>query len=101
MVSVEWQPTAPVFHNYQYIETKNFFLSSQIEVYGANMGPIWALSAPDGPHVGPMNFAIRDGLYWAGSTVQANEKLCVLENKSNKFSIIACRFWPERSIELW
>ena len=26
--------------------------------HGANMGPIWVLSAPDGPHVGPMNFAI-------------------------------------------
>ena len=30
------------------------------KVYGANMGPTWVLSAPDGPHVGPMNFAIRD-----------------------------------------
>ena len=29
------------------------------KVYGANMGPIWVLSAPDGPHVGPMNLAIR------------------------------------------
>ena len=27
--------------------------------HGANMGPIWALSAPDGPHFGPMNLAIR------------------------------------------
>ena len=24
------------------------------------MGPTWVLSAPDGPHVGPMNLAIRD-----------------------------------------
>ena len=29
-------------------------------VDGANMGPIWDLSAPHGPHVGPMNLAIRD-----------------------------------------
>ena len=28
-------------------------------VHGANMGPIWVLSAPDGPHVGPTNIAIR------------------------------------------
>ena len=28
------------------------------KVYGANMGPTWVLSAPGGPHVGPMNFAI-------------------------------------------
>ena len=29
------------------------------KVHGANMGPTWVLSAPDGPHVGPMNLAIR------------------------------------------
>ena len=29
--------------------------------HGANMGPTWVLSAPDGPHVGPMNLAIRVG----------------------------------------
>ena len=28
--------------------------------HGPNMGPTWALSAPDGPHVGPMNLAISD-----------------------------------------
>ena len=30
------------------------------KVHGANMRPTWVLSAPDGPHVGPMNLAIRD-----------------------------------------
>ena len=29
------------------------------KVHGANMGPTWTLSAPDEPHVGPMNLAIR------------------------------------------
>ena len=29
------------------------------EVHGANMGPTWVLSAPDGPHVGPMYLAIK------------------------------------------
>ena len=29
------------------------------KVQRANMGPIWVLSAPDGPHAGPMNLAIR------------------------------------------
>ena len=28
-------------------------------VHGANMGPSWVPSAPDGPHVGPMNLVIR------------------------------------------
>ena len=32
------------------------------KVHGANTGPTWVLSAPDGPHVGPMNLAIRGGL---------------------------------------
>ena len=30
------------------------------EVHGATKGPTWVLSDPDGPHVGPMNFAMRD-----------------------------------------
>ena len=30
------------------------------KVDGANMRPIWVLSAPDDPHVGPMNLAILD-----------------------------------------
>ena len=28
------------------------------KVHGANMGPTWVLSAPGGPHIGPMNPAI-------------------------------------------
>ena len=32
------------------------------KVHGANMGPIWGRQDPGGPHVGPMNFAIWDGL---------------------------------------
>ena len=33
------------------------------KVHGANIGPTWVLSAPDGPHVGPMNLAIRGCLH--------------------------------------
>ena len=29
------------------------------KVHGANMGSTWVLSAPDRPHAGPMNLAIR------------------------------------------
>ena len=32
--------------------------SPDSKVHGANMGPTWALLAPDGPHVGPINLAI-------------------------------------------
>ena len=34
--------------------------SPDSKVHGANMGPTWVLSAPDGPHVFPMNLAIRE-----------------------------------------
>ena len=34
------------------------------KVHGANMGPTWVLSAPDGSHVGPMNLTIMV-LFWA------------------------------------
>ena len=32
------------------------------KVHRANMGPIWGRQDPGGPHVGPMNFAIWDGI---------------------------------------
>ena len=38
-------------------------VSPDSKVHGANMGPTWVLSAPDGPHVGPMNIAIRVPLH--------------------------------------
>ena len=31
------------------------------KVHGVNMGPIWGRQDPGGPHVGPMNLAIRAG----------------------------------------
>ena len=34
-------------------------LGPDSKVHGANMGPTWVLTAPDGPHDGPMNLAIR------------------------------------------
>ena len=37
--------------------TVNFYVQNSKD-HGANMGPTWVLSAPDGPHVGPMNLAI-------------------------------------------
>ena len=35
------------------------------KVHGTNMGPTWVLSAPVGPHVGPMNLAIKDDIFIA------------------------------------
>ena len=54
------------------------------KVHVANMGPTWVLSDPDGPHVGPMNLAIRMDanksnqvtvpLWWTYSVVHINLK---------------------------
>ena len=47
-----------------YISLMNIFSYGYInipdsKVHGANMGPTWVLFAPDGPHVGPINFVIK------------------------------------------
>ena len=42
------------------------------KVHGANMGPTWVLSAPDGPHFGPRNVAIRGELYKSQGTISAD-----------------------------
>ena len=42
------------------VNNKNTQYIPDSKVYGANMGPTWALSVPGGPHVGPINLAIRD-----------------------------------------
>ena len=44
--------------------------SPDSKVHGAIMGPNWALSAPDGSHVGPMDLAIRGlSLYILNDTI--------------------------------
>ena len=41
------------------------------KVHGANLGLTWVLSAPDGPHVGPMSLAIRVALTPQSTAVPA------------------------------
>ena len=54
------QPSACIRHKHW--QTNSFRESfPDSEVHGANMGRTWDLSAPDGPHVGRMNLAIRVG----------------------------------------
>ena len=35
------------------------------KVHKANMGPIWGRQDPDGPHTGPVNFAIWVMQLWS------------------------------------
>ena len=45
------------------------------KVHGANMGPTWILPAPDGPHVDPMNLAIRGGMELSENAVSPVAKV--------------------------
>ena len=45
-----WLPTSDFLHD----------IPPDSNIHGASMGPTWVLSAPDGPHIGPMNLAIGD-----------------------------------------
>ena len=48
-----------MWYFYQHILAYVTSSNPDSKVHGFNMGPTWVLSAPDGPHVGPMNLAIR------------------------------------------
>ena len=62
------------------------------KIHGANMGPTWVLSAPDGPHVGPMNLAIRVLIsvpHWVGITTLYVCKVLNQELGISQMSLIA------------
>ena len=41
------------------VDSQLLIMVPDSKIHGANMGPIWVLLAPDGPHVGPMNLDIK------------------------------------------
>ena len=46
------------------------------KVHGTNAGPTWVLSAPGGPHIGPMNLAIMVyQIHMLGSRGQCNDSV--------------------------
>ena len=47
------------YFRWQFYQLSVYNTVPDSKVHGVNMGPTWSLSAPDGPHVGPMNLAIR------------------------------------------
>ena len=51
------------------------------KVHGANMGPTWVLSAPDGPHAGPMNLGIRGSMFACFHKEDMARKRCVASRK--------------------
>ena len=59
--NVRWKTLHSVFMSINQAHTVCILMHvPDSKVHGANMGPTWVLSAPGGPHVGPMNLAIRD-----------------------------------------
>ena len=57
------------------------------------MGPTWVLSAPDGPHVGPMNLAIRDDIEYSdeqkNKAHQSNFELTI----DIQYLTLLCELW--------
>ena len=58
------------------------------KVHGANMGPTCVLSAPDGPHVGPMNLAIRVPVH---IDLYSETVVLVASVANNKVKTVQCR----------
>ena len=51
--SVNWQGSE------LWNSVNSHYIIPDSKVHGNHIGPTWVMSAPDGPHVGPMNLAIR------------------------------------------
>ena len=71
------------------------------KVHGANMGPIWGRQDPGGPHVGPMNLAIRVYMSYislAHHTAQMNPVVFIFHKaNASPASWVANVFPEERS----
>ena len=59
------------------------------KVHEANMEPTWALSAPDVPHVGPMNIAIGDSR--VDGDCRRNDAYVTIAMPKNFTKILAAR----------
>ena len=64
------------------------------KIHGANMGPAWVLSAPDGPHVGPMNLAIRESFVSSTWLSQVHN----MDGKNISYYILPGKKWTTQII---
>ena len=65
------------------------------------MGPTWVLSVPDGPHVGPMNLAIRDNdviiawyVHWVADYWPAYLPSVACASHASHLGTACCPFCP-------
>ena len=68
----------------KYLKTMLILSITTQMVHGTNMRPTWVLSAPDGPHVGPVNLAIRKPTFSIISSIRH-----------------ASRFWVHSFDQFW
>ena len=71
---------------------KHPYIPQIANLMGANMGPTWVLSDPDGPHVGAMNLAIRDYMY----TICLDLVWCRDDIRFNDFEWCICLYSSEQ-----
>ena len=101
--------TNPSIFSYTYTSKFHVILvhdtygTTESKVHGANMGPTWVLSVPDGPHVGPMNLAIRDSCWHSVLRMRVNlsPQLQVRKNATKltyEPDAIGCSIWPNLSM---
>ena len=66
------------------------------KVHGTNMGPIWVRQDPGGPHVGPINLAIWNGIRISATTVDIDGISYLPSAQSNEESLfLPCSInWP-------
>ena len=62
------------------------------KVHGAIMGPTWVLSAPDGPHVCPINLAIWVSQYWTSFILKCSDWITLKDE---------IKFWKNYSFVYW
>ena len=70
------------------------------------MGPTWVLSAPDGPHVGPMNLAFRNitsHVMWPVTSLHIIHPMVSFSTHNHKFIIISTwdQHYPVRVQFAW
>ena len=60
------------------------------KLHGTNMGPTWFLSAPGGPHVGPINLAIR-AIIWLAFLCLSS--CCIRNNGPPTLDLSTSSWW--------
>ena len=61
------------------------------KVHGANMGPIWGRQGTGGPHVGPMNIAIWQVIFWSGDDLAPGRRQAITwDHVDASYDAICC-----------